>query len=102
MKLVIDQVSKQYRGNFWGLRDFSLELGPGEALARMKHGIMQRRLHLEVFRFKLRRGSVARQPGLRWVGMDALTSAPVSGATRKIARAAGLQNSGSDATARSG
>lgn len=29
MKLVIEQASKQYGGNFWGLRDFSLELGPG-------------------------------------------------------------------------
>lgn len=29
MKLVIDEVSKLYRGKIWGLRDFSLELGPG-------------------------------------------------------------------------
>ncbi|MES0360590.1 MAG: ABC transporter ATP-binding protein [Anaerolineales bacterium] len=29
MKLVIDQVSKHYRGNIWGLRDFSMELEPG-------------------------------------------------------------------------
>ncbi len=29
MELVIDQVGKQYRGDFWGLRDFSLTLGPG-------------------------------------------------------------------------
>ena len=29
MKLVIESVGKQYRGNHWGLRDFSLELGPG-------------------------------------------------------------------------
>ena len=29
MKLVIDGVGKQYRGEFWGLKDFSIELGPG-------------------------------------------------------------------------
>ena len=29
MKLSIVNVSKQYRRDFWGLRDFSLELGPG-------------------------------------------------------------------------
>jgi ABC-type multidrug transport system ATPase subunit len=29
MRLVIDGVSKQYKGNVWGLRDFSLQLEPG-------------------------------------------------------------------------
>src|SRR5512138_253283 len=29
MQLVIDNVGKQYRRDFWGLRDFSLALGPG-------------------------------------------------------------------------
>ncbi|RPI34357.1 MAG: ABC transporter ATP-binding protein [Chloroflexota bacterium] len=29
MKLVIEHLSKQYRRDFWGLRDFDLELGPG-------------------------------------------------------------------------
>lgn len=29
MKLVIEHVSKQYKGKVWGLRDFSLEVGPG-------------------------------------------------------------------------
>ncbi len=29
MQLVIDRVGKQYRRDFWGLRDFALELGPG-------------------------------------------------------------------------
>ena len=29
MKLIINGVSKQYRRDFWGLRDFSLELGTG-------------------------------------------------------------------------
>ena len=29
MQLVIDNVSKHYRGGVWGLRDFSLTLGPG-------------------------------------------------------------------------
>jgi ABC-2 type transport system ATP-binding protein len=29
MKLVIENVSKRYKGNIWGLRDFSLQLEPG-------------------------------------------------------------------------
>ncbi len=29
MKLIIDHVSKSYKGNVWGLKNFSLELGPG-------------------------------------------------------------------------
>lgn len=29
MELVIDGVSKLYKGKIWGLRDFSLELRPG-------------------------------------------------------------------------
>jgi len=29
MKLTIENLSKQYRRDFWGLRDFDLELGPG-------------------------------------------------------------------------
>ena len=29
MKLTIEHVGKQYRGNRWGLRDFNLESGPG-------------------------------------------------------------------------
>ena len=29
MQLVIDRVGKQYRKDAWGLRDFSLTLGPG-------------------------------------------------------------------------
>jgi ABC-type multidrug transport system ATPase subunit len=29
MDLSIEQVGKRYRGDFWGLRDFTLKLGPG-------------------------------------------------------------------------
>ena len=29
MHLSIEQVGKRYRGDFWGLRDFTLDLGPG-------------------------------------------------------------------------
>ena len=29
MELIIDNVGKRYKGNVWGLRNFSLELGPG-------------------------------------------------------------------------
>ncbi len=29
MKLIIENVGKQYRRDFWGPHDFSLQLGPG-------------------------------------------------------------------------
>jgi ABC-type multidrug transport system ATPase subunit len=29
MELIIEKISKRYRGNIWGLRDYSLELGSG-------------------------------------------------------------------------
>ena len=29
MKLTIEGVGKRYKGDFWGLKDFTLELGPG-------------------------------------------------------------------------
>jgi ABC-type multidrug transport system ATPase subunit len=29
MELTIDHLSKQYRRDFWGLRDFSIQFGPG-------------------------------------------------------------------------
>lgn len=29
MKLVVDNVSKRYKGKLWGLRNFNLEIGPG-------------------------------------------------------------------------
>src|SRR5436305_659965 len=29
MKLTVEGVGKRYKGSFWGLKDFSLELGPG-------------------------------------------------------------------------
>ena len=29
MELVIDRVGKRYRGDFWGIKDFDLKLGPG-------------------------------------------------------------------------
>ena len=29
MKLTVTNLGKQYRRDFWGLKDFSLEIGPG-------------------------------------------------------------------------
>ena len=29
MNLIVSRLSKQYRRDFWGLRDFGLELKPG-------------------------------------------------------------------------
>lgn len=53
---------------------------------RASHGIMQRRLRIEVVSGRLSRGGVARRSDLRWASRTQLASLPVSGATLKIAR----------------
>jgi A/G-specific adenine glycosylase len=60
----------------------------GTPIGRHRHGIMNRRLTLEVFRCRMRRGRVAGRHGLRWVSAAEMETAAVSGATRKIASAA--------------
>jgi A/G-specific adenine glycosylase len=59
----------------------------GRPIGHYRHGIMDRRLTLEVFRCRMRRGRVAGRPDLRWVGAAEMETAAVSGATRKIASA---------------
>ena len=61
-----------------------LEIRPGERTAVTTHGIMHRRLRLEVHTCSLRRGRVASNDALRWVQPSNLSEVPVSGATRKV------------------
>lgn len=67
-------------------RRHGLELGPGRPAGRLAHGIMQRRLVLEIQACGLRRGRVARRDALRWLDPACLEQAAVSGATRKVLR----------------
>jgi len=61
-----------------------LEIRPGERAAVATHGIMHRRLRLEVHTCSLRKGRVASNDALRWVHPANLSEVPVSGATRKV------------------
>lgn len=61
-----------------------LEIRPGGRTVVASHGIMHRRLRLEVHRCSLLSGSVASNAALRWVDPDDLPDVPVSGATRKV------------------
>jgi A/G-specific adenine glycosylase len=62
----------------------ALEIHPGERTAVASHGIMHRRLRLEVHPCSLRRGRVASNTALRWVDPGSLSGVPVSGATQKV------------------
>jgi A/G-specific adenine glycosylase len=64
-------------------RRYGLEISAGEPAGRVSHGIMHRRLRLEVVPCRLRRGRVAGRRELRWVELSALDQAAVSGATHK-------------------
>jgi A/G-specific adenine glycosylase len=64
-------------------RRYGLEIRTAEPAGPVSHGIMQRRLLLEVVPCRLRRGRVAGRGELSWVGVSALDEAAVSGATRK-------------------
>jgi A/G-specific adenine glycosylase len=62
----------------------ALEIRPAERAAVASHGIMHRRLRLEVHPCSLRRGRVASNAALRWVDPASLVEVPVSGATHKV------------------
>jgi len=61
-----------------------LEIRPAERAAVASHGIMHRRLRLEVHPCSLSRGRVAANTALRWVDPGSLAEVPVSGATHKV------------------
>ncbi len=60
----------------------------GACLGHATHGILHRRLKLEVHAGTLRRGRIASSDSLSWVTLDRLDEHPVSGATRKALRLA--------------
>jgi len=62
-----------------------LHVTVGSPIASVTHGIMNRRLTLEVFDCRLRKGRVAGRADLRWVAPAELPTTPHSGATKKIA-----------------
>ena len=64
--------------------DLTLSVDPAALSA--SHGIMNRRLQLELHSCRLRKGRVAGRAGLRWFDASDPTGTPVSGATLKLAR----------------
>jgi A/G-specific adenine glycosylase len=63
-----------------------VEVQPGEPVLRLRHGILHRRLELEVVACRAQRTGRLPRVDLRWLERSA-GDAPVSGATRKILRA---------------
>ena len=68
-------------------RRHGIELLVGARVAMLPHGIMNRRLQVEVLAARIARGSVACRDELCWVDPTDLDRVAVSGATRKIVRA---------------
>jgi len=67
------------------LKRARLDVAVGPSIACVRHGIMNRRLTLEVFGCRLRKGRVVGRTDLLWVGPGQLPTTAHSGATRKIA-----------------
>ena len=65
-----------------------LRVAMGACLGHATHGILHRRLKLEVHAGTLRRGLIRGSNELSWVALDRLDEHPVSGATRKVLRLA--------------
>mgnify|MGYP001765382298 CR=1 FL=1 len=65
-----------------------LAVRPGRDPARARHAILDRRLAIEAFRCRLVAGPKAPAAASRWVPVAELDGVAVSGATRKILRAA--------------
>ena len=68
-------------------REHHLEVTVGDRLTSVGHGIMHRRLSLDGYDCRAGRGRIAGRADLRWLPPAELSTAAVSGATRKIARA---------------
>ena len=64
-----------------------VEVRVAPRVSEVRHGIMQRRLRLQIYPCALRRGRVSGSARLRWIDAEALRDAAVSGATRKVLRA---------------
>jgi A/G-specific adenine glycosylase len=61
----------------------------GAEIARTRHAILNRRLRIEVFAGRLSDRVAPAPDGARWVRLGDLGSVAISGATRKVLRAAG-------------
>ena len=68
-------------------RTHGLELDVGQPVAQITHGIMNRRITLSVHPCRHKRGQTAKNPDVRWIQVDGLAEAAVSGATHKVLRA---------------
>ncbi len=64
-----------------------LDVSFGKSIARVRHGIQNRRLTLEVYAGRLSRGRVAQLRGVCWIDPARLATKAISGATRKITSA---------------
>ncbi len=67
-------------------RRLRLRLRRGELLGTASHGILHRRLRLEIYDCRLAGGRVAGRDDLRWIDPRRIDGLPVSGATRKVLR----------------
>ena len=68
-----------------------LAVGVGDQLGSASHGILDRRLTLRTHKVTLRRGglgNISSNEALRWVTLDELSEAAISGATSKALRSA--------------
>jgi len=67
-------------------RRHGLTVEAGRMAATAGHGILHRRLTLELYECRLVRGRPSEREDLRWIGLEAVSRAAVSGATRKLLR----------------
>ncbi len=74
-------------GSWSALIDLGIRPHGDTPVATLHHGIMNRRLTLEVFACSPPAGGVGGDPDRRWLDPDRLGDTAVSGATRKIVRA---------------
>jgi A/G-specific adenine glycosylase len=65
-------------------RRHGLTVVAGNKRVTARHGILHRRLTLELYECRLVRGRPSRREDLRWIEPEEITQAAVSGATRKL------------------
>jgi 8-oxo-dGTP diphosphatase len=68
------------------LSSHGLAVLPGPLVGRARHAVTFRRIHVEIYRARLRRKPPSDPERYRWVAPAELASLPVSSMTRKILR----------------
>ena len=68
------------------LSSHGLAVLPGPLVGRARHAVTFRRIHVEIYRARLRRQPPADPERYRWVALAEVSSLPVSSMTRKILR----------------